>query len=67
MGGVSWELVNEAAGEAGRDPGELEALILAPVEEAPHHARIGAAGVGIGDPGGEELIGGKQRIGGRRA
>ena len=38
-------------------------LILTPGEKSPHHTRIGAAGVGIGDPGGEKLIGGKQRIG----
>ena len=48
-------------------PGETRessrCLILAPGEEAPHDAGIGAAGVGIGDPGGEELIGGKQGIG----
>ena len=45
------------------DLGELKALILAPGEEAPHHTRIGAAGVGIGDPGGEELIGGEEGLG----
>ena len=33
------------------------------VEEAPHDAGVGAAGMGIGDAGGEELIGGKQGIG----
>ena len=33
------------------------------VEEAPHDAGVGAAGVGIGDACGEELIGGKQGIG----
>ena len=58
-GTVSGEFVNEAAGKAGGDPGDLEVLLLAPGEEAPHHTRIGAAGMGIGDPGGEELIGGK--------
>ena len=60
---VAGELVDEAAGQARRDLGELKALILTPVEEAPHDAGIGAAGVGIGDPGGEELIGGKQGLG----
>ena len=59
---VAGELVDEAAGQARRDLGEIKALILAPGEEAPHHTRIGAAGVRIGDPGGEELIGGKQGI-----
>ena len=38
-------------------------MILTPGEKAPHHAGVGAAGVGIGDPGGEELIGGKEGIG----
>ena len=60
---VAGELVDEAAGEAGGDPGELETLILAPGEEAGDGAGVGAAGVGVEDPGGEELIGGKQRIG----
>ena len=64
---VAGELVDEAAGQAGGNPGELKALILAPGEEAPHDAGVGAAGVGIGDPGGEELIGGKQGFAPRRA
>ena len=38
-------------------------MILTPGEEAPHDAGVGAAGVGIGDPGGEELIGGKEGLG----
>ena len=59
---VAGELVDEAAGEARGDLGEIKALILAPGEEAPHDAGVGPAGVGIGDPGGEELIGGKQGI-----
>ena len=54
---VAGELVNEAAGKAGRNPEEIKALILAPAEEAPHHTRKGAAGVGSGDPGGEQGIG----------
>ena len=62
-GTVAGELVDEAAGQAGGDPGKIEALILAPGEEAPHDAGVGAAGVGVGDPGGEELIGGKEGIG----
>ena len=62
-GTVAGELVDEAAGQAGGDPGKIEALILAPGEEAPHDAGVGRAGVGVGDPGGEELIGGKQGIG----
>ena len=60
---VAGELVDEAAGQAGRDLGEIKASILAPGEEAPHDAGIGAAGVGIGDPGGEELIGGEEGLG----
>ena len=38
---------------------ELDALRFAPGEKAPHGAGIGAAGVGIGDLGREELVGGK--------
>ena len=48
---------------ARRDLGNLEVLLLTPGEEAPHDAGVGAAGVGIGDAGGEELIGGKQGSG----
>ena len=59
---VAGELVDEAAGEARRDPGELEGLQLAPSEEAAHHTGVGAAGVGIGDPCAKELVGGKQRL-----
>ena len=59
---VAGELVDEAAAQAGGDPGEIEGLFLAPGEEAPYDAGIGAAGVGIGDPCGEELIGGEQGI-----
>ena len=59
---VAGELVDEAAGEAGGDLGEFEVFILAPGEEAPHYTRVGAAGVGIGDSGGEELIGRKDGI-----
>ena len=59
---VPGELVDEAAGAARRDPGEIEGLQLASGEEAPHHAGVGAAGVGIGDPGGEELIGREEGI-----
>ena len=61
-GAVAGELVDEAAGQARGDPGELEGLQLAPGEEAAHHAGVGAAGVGIGDAGGEELISGKQGL-----
>ena len=59
---IPGELVNETASQAGGDPEKLEVLLVAPGEEAPHDAGIGAAGVGIGDPGGEELIGGEQGI-----
>ena len=37
-------------------------LLLAPGEKAPHAAGVGAAGVEIGDAGGEELIGRKDGI-----
>ena len=39
---------------------ELEVLVLAPGEEAANEAGVGAAGVGVRDTGGEELIGGEQ-------
>ena len=61
-GAVAGELVDEAAGEAGRDLAELEVLVLAPGEETANDAGVGAAGVGVGDAGGEELIGGEQGI-----
>ena len=54
-GAVSGEFVDEAAGQAGGDPGEIKGLQLAPGEEAPHHAGIGAAGVGLFAGGGEIL------------
>ena len=60
---VPGELVDEAAGQGGGHQGEIKMLLLAPDEKAPHHAGIGAAGVGIGEPGGKELIGGKQGLG----
>ena len=60
---VAGEFVDEPAGQAGRNLGNLEVLLLTPGEEAPHDAGVGAAGVGIGDAGGEELIGGKQGSG----
>ena len=59
---VPGDLVDEAAGEAWRNPGELKGLQFAPGEEAAHHTGVGASGVGIGDPGAEELIGGKEGL-----
>ena len=61
-GAVAGQLVDEAAGEAGGDLAELEVLVLAPGEEAANDAGVGAAGVGVGDAGGEELIGGEQGV-----
>ena len=62
-GGVrSGQLLNEAAGEAGRDLAQFDSLVLAPGEEAAHGTGIGAAGMGVGDAGGEELIGGEEGI-----
>ena len=43
---VAGELVNQAAGEAGRNPGQLKVLILAPGEKAAHHTGIGRGGCG---------------------
>ena len=59
-GGVrSGQVLNEAPGQPRRHLAELNALRFAPGEKAPHGAGIGAAGVGIGDLGREELVGGK--------
>ena len=41
---------------------QLDSLFFAPGEEAANDAGVGAAGVGVGDAGGEELIGGEQGI-----
>ena len=62
-GAVAGQLVDEAAGEARGDLAELEVLVLAPGEETANDAGVGAAGVGVGDAGGEELVGGKEGIG----
>ena len=66
LGGVrSGQLLNKAPGQARRDLTELDALFFAPEEKAPHGPGIGAAGVGVGYLGREELIGGKQRVSAR--
>ena len=60
LGGVrSGQVLDEAPGQPRRHLAKLDALRFAPGEKAPHGAGIGAAGVGIGDLGREELIGGK--------
>ena len=46
-GAVAGQLVDYAAGQVGRDPGELEAFILAPGEETPHDAGIVPSGVRV--------------------
>ena len=61
-GVVTGQLVEEAAGAAGGDVAKREVLVLAPGEEAANEAGVGAAGVGVRDPGSEELIGGEQGI-----
>ena len=53
----------KAVGEAGRDLAELKLLFVAPSKGSADDAGVSAAGVGIVNPGGEELIGGKQGIG----
>ena len=63
LGGVrSGNLLNEAPGQPRRDLTQLDSLFLAPGEEAANDAGVGAAGVGVGDAGGEELIGGAQGV-----
>ena len=60
LGGVrSGQVLDEAPGPPWRHLAKLNALRLAPGEKAPHGAGIGAAGVGIGDLGREELVGGQ--------
>ena len=63
LGGVrSGNLLNEAPGQPRRDLTQLDSLFFAPGEEAAHGTGVGAAGVGVGDAGGEELIGGEQGV-----
>ena len=61
-GAITGQLVKEAAGAAGGDVAKREVLVLAPGEEAANDPGVGAAGMGVRDPGGEELIGGEQGI-----
>ena len=71
----AWFLVELSPGSSSMKrparPGETRessrSSILAPGEEAPHDAGVGAAGVRVRDAGGEELIGGEQRLERRRA
>ena len=64
LGGVrSGQLLDEAPGQPRRDLTQLDSLFLAPGEEAANDAGVGAAGVGIGDAGGEELVGGEASVG----
>ena len=57
LGGVrSGQLLDEAPGQPRRDLAQLDPLLFAPAEKAPHGTGIGAAGGGIGDLGREELI-----------
>ena len=63
LGGVrSGQLLDEAPGQPRRNLTQLDSLFLAPGEEAANDAGVGAAGVGVGDAGGEELIGGEQGV-----
>ena len=62
-GGVrSGQLLDKTPGEARRDLAQLDPLLLAPSQKAPHGTRIGAAGVGVGDLGREELVSGEAGI-----
>ena len=52
----------EAVGEARRHLAQLDPLLFEPGEKAPHGMGIGAAGVGVGEAGREELVGGENCI-----
>ena len=52
----------EAVGEARRHLAQLDPLLFEPGEKAPHGLGIGAAGVGVGEAGREELVGGEDCI-----
>ena len=52
----------EKAGEARRHLAQLDLLLFAPGEKAPHGMGIGAAGGGVGEAGREELVGGEDGI-----
>ena len=52
----------EAVGEVRRHLAQLDPLLFAPGEKAPHGMGIGAAGVGVGEAGREELVGGEDCI-----
>ena len=51
------ELVQEPAGQAGRDLVELQPLVLALGQKPAHLVGVGGPGVGVREPHGEELIG----------
>ena len=53
------ELVQEPAGQAGRDLVQLQPLVLAPGEEPAHLVGVGGPRVGVRDSRGEELVRGE--------
>ena len=55
-GGRDGQVAKEASGQAGRDVDQLDLLALAELEEPPDGPGVGPAGLGVGDPGGEELV-----------
>ena len=57
------KVAQEAAGQAGRDVGELQVLALAELEKPPDGPAVGPARLRIGDPGREELV--RRKAGGR--
>ena len=60
-GGRHRQVPKEATGQAGRHMGEFHVLAFAKLKKSPAGPALGPAGLRIGDPGGEELVGRKAR------
>ena len=59
VGGLAWELLDEAAGGSRRDLPELESVGLAPGQKLADRPGVRPPGVGVRDLRGEELVGRK--------